>query len=49
MAVGIDIANEATIGNTFERTDGSPAQANVMFDVERDRFLELLITSWCSL
>jgi len=49
MAVGIDHTNEATIGNTYEKADGSEALAMVMFDVDRERFLDLLVNSWCSL
>lgn len=49
MAVAIDYSNEASMGNTYERTDGSEPHATVMFDVDRDRFLDLLVESWCSL
>ena len=49
MPIGIDYSNEETIGNTYERMDGSEPNATVMFDVEADRFFELLISSWCSL
>ncbi len=49
MSIGIDHTNQETIGNTFERMDGSEPNAMVMFDVEADRFFELLVSSWCSL
>lgn len=49
VSIGIDHTNEATIGNTYERTDGSEPNATVMFDVEADRFFELLVSNWCSL
>ncbi|MEZ5175817.1 MAG: nucleoside hydrolase [Acidimicrobiia bacterium] len=49
MAVAIDITNEARIGNTYDRADGSAPNATVMFDLDRDRFLDLLVESWCSL
>jgi purine nucleosidase len=49
MSIGIDYTNEETIGNTYERTDGSVPNATVVFDVEADRLFELLVSSWCSL
>jgi len=49
MSVGIEYMNSDEMGNTFERTDGSAPNATVMFDVDRGRFLDLLVSSWSSL
>lgn len=49
MSVGIEYMNSDEMGNTFERTDGSEPNATVMFDVDRGRFLDLLVSSWSSL
>ena len=49
MAVAIDHSNEETMGNTYALDDGTDPHATVMFEVDRDRFLDLLIDSWCSL
>ncbi|MCZ7533456.1 MAG: nucleoside hydrolase [Acidimicrobiia bacterium] len=49
MSVAMEYMKDDEMGNTYERTDGSDPNATVMFDVDRDRFLELLVTSWCSL
>lgn len=49
MAVAIDHINEESIGNTYALDDGTEAHATVMFDVDRDRFLDLLVESWGSL
>ncbi len=49
MSVAMEYMNDDEMGNTYERTDGSESNATVMFDVDRERFLELLVTSWCSL
>lgn len=49
LSIGIEHAKESEIGNTFVRTDGSEPNATVLFDVDADRLMELLVSSWSSL
>ena len=49
MSIAIDHVQESTIGNTYERTDGSAPNATVMFDVDTERFIDLVVERWSSL
>jgi len=45
----IEHANESEIGNTYVRSDGSPPNATVLFDVDAPRLMDLLVSAWSSL
>ncbi len=49
LSVGIEHANESEIGNTYVRSDGSPPNATVLFDVDAPRLMDLLVSAWSSL
>lgn len=49
LSVAIDHSDAASLGNTFVRADGSEPNATVMFDIDADRFFELVVERWSRL
>ena len=49
LSIGIEHTEESEIGNTFVRTDDSEPNANVLFDVDAERLMDLLVSAWSSL
>ena len=49
LSIGVEHALESEIGNTYVRSDGSEPNATVLLDVDADRLMELLVSSWSSL
>lgn len=49
LSVAIDHSDEASLGNTYERTDGSEPNATVMFDIDAERFFKLVVERWSRL
>lgn len=49
MSVAIDHSNPESLGNTYDRADGSEPNATVMFDIDADRFFDLVVERWSRL
>jgi purine nucleosidase len=49
LSFAIDHSDEASLGNTYARTDGSEPNATVMFDIDAERFFKLVVSRWSRL